>query len=134
MEMIISAEAAPSGRNAVKRHAPMLVAVVLVLSTLTAGTSTAHNAPNRCGHKRAAGAGWYRLRGHNTGCKKARRVARRWERRCVLRGRCPRRRPVEIQAKQTFHCRYRNIPDSDFGVRVRCRAIGKRVVHFLWAA
>jgi hypothetical protein len=117
----------------VKRYAPMLVAGVLVLSTVTAGTSTAHNAPNRCGHKRAPGAGWYRLRGHNTGCRKARRVARRWERRCITE-RCPRRRPVEIRVKQTFHCRYRSIPDSDFGVRVRCWATGGRVVHFLWGA
>jgi hypothetical protein len=118
----------------VKRFMALLLSCALVLSLVVVATAQAHDAPNRCGHKRAPGAGWYKLRGHNTNCKKARRVARRWERRCVYDGQCPRRRPVTIRATQAFRCRYKTIPNSDFGVRVRCLAVGERVVHFRWAA
>jgi hypothetical protein len=118
----------------VKGYLPVLVSCVLMSTAVTVGTSKAHDAPNRCGHKRAPGAGWYRLRGHDTNCRKARQVARRWERRCIYDGRCPRRRLVTIRAEQAFHCRYKTIPNSDFGVRVRCWAEGERVVHFRWAA
>jgi hypothetical protein len=111
---------------------PLLSAAV-VLSSMTIVPADAHDAPNRCGHKRAPGAGWYKLRGHNTNCTKARRVARRWERKCIY-DTCPRTRPVKIRAGQTFVCRYKPIPNSDFGVRVRCWAVGKRIVHFRWAA
>ena len=96
-------------------------------------TAVAHDAPNRCGHKRGVGAGWDRLRGHGVACDKARRIARRWERKCIHRGPCPKRRAVKIWVKPGFRCRYGNIAGFE-GVRVRCIAAGIRIVHFRWGS
>jgi len=108
-----------------------LVTVGFLGSPLASNVS-AHNAPTRCGHKKGPGFGWDRLHGHNVGCFKARRVARRWERKCIVRGMCP-RRVVKIRVKPGYTCRRRRIPNFE-GVRVRCTADGRRVVHFRWGS
>lgn len=115
-----------------KRGIVLCLVAALTVSIVPA-TTHAHNAPNRCGQKKGLGAGWFKLRGHNVRCKKARLVARRWERKCITNQNCPRRR-ARINVKPGYRCRRRNVPDLEFGLRVRCTAKGRKVVHFLWGA
>lgn len=122
--------------NRAPRSSIVVLALAMSISVLallfTAVPASAHDAPNRCGGKAGEGAGWFKVRGHNVGCEKARRVARRWEDKCVEQSGCPRRRPAEINVDPGFSCGY-----EDAGletVRVRCTAPGDRIVHFYWGS
>ena len=116
-----------------RKRLSIVVLTALLLSLLPATYSGAHNAPNRCGHKRSSGAGWDRVRGHGVGCDKARRVARRWEQKCIFAGDCPRSGATRIHVRPGYRCRDRDIPGFE-GVRVRCLAEENRIVHFRWGS
>ena len=105
--------------------------ILLAMPLYSAAPAAAHDAPNRCGAKHGTGAGWWKVRGHNVRCKKARRVARRWEQKCVANG-CPRRRATRIHVRPGYRCRYRDAGHES--VKVRCTAEGNRVVHFFWGS
>lgn len=110
----------------------VLCGSVLLAGLLAIPPVSAHKAPNSCGDKVGTGAGWFDSYGHNVGCKKTRRVARRWERRCVINGSCREGRRVRIHVAPGFRCRYK---DAGYEVvRVRCTAAGDRVVHFRWGS
>ena len=96
--------------------------------------ATAHDAPLRCGSKKGAGAGWFKLRSHHgIGCPKARALAQRWEDKCVWRNNCPGDPDRIKKIKPGFKCR--NEQAGYETVRVRCAADkGPGVVHFLWGS
>jgi hypothetical protein len=115
----------------VKRLSVALALAVLASLTVMVDAAPAHNAPNRCGHQRQEGAGWFRAFGHDVTCKKARAVARRWAKKCSLEF-CRENQAVQIHVWPGYSCRYR-----DHGyetVRVKCTAEGDRIVHFLWGS
>jgi hypothetical protein len=109
--------------------------ILLVSGLLTAGAVpvTAHDAPNRCGRKQGDGAGWWQNRGHYVGCEKARKLAQRWEDKCVWNDNCP-GEPDKIHSIDPgWKCTHK---DAGYeSVRVRCTANqGPAVVHFLWGS
>lgn len=106
----------------------ILVAIALVTGLLLAVPAASHDAPNSCGSQNEMGAGWYNSYGHGVGCERTRRIARKWERKCVHGGGCPRDRAAYIDEWPGFRCRQRRLGTELF--KVRCRAEGDRVVHF----
>ena len=92
----------------------------------------AHDAPNSCGSQSQTGAGWYDAYGHNVGCERTRRVARRWERKCITSEGCPANDSTYIGVPPGFRCRHERAGYES--VRVRCVARGNRIVHFLWGS
>ena len=115
------------------------IVVLMAAAAVTVGTlplaspAAAHNAPRRCGHSAGPGAGWYKVRAHGpVGCEKARRVARRWENKCISGTGCPRHRATHINLEPGYRCRYRQAGYES--VRVKCAAENSRIVHFLWGS
>jgi len=116
-----------------RRVAVLAVCLVLAMPAFAASPAAGHDAPNRCGRKHAPGAGWWKARGHNVGCEKTRRVARRWENKCIFEGNCPRRGAVTIHVRPGFRCRDKQAGHES--VKVRCTAEGgDRIVHFFWGS
>ena len=112
----------------------VFVVLALALSTLAlpAAPAAAHDQPNRCGSDAGEGAGWWKLRAHGVGCKKARRVANKWERKCIANGPCD--NPTRInRIEPGWTCRW---GDSGYeSVFVRCKAHkGDGIVHFYWGS
>jgi hypothetical protein len=109
----------------------LLITSVFLLSTVVI-PATAHEAPNSCGDQRKAGAGWFDVFGHNVGCKRARKVARKWENKCAKDSRCRGRERDHIDVWPGYSCRHKQSGYET--VRVRCRAEGDRIVHFQWGS
>ena len=113
----------------------LLVALALALTSIAAPTSpaTAHDAPKRCGQKPGGGAGWYKVRAHGFGCMKARRLAQRWETKCVANSNCP-GEPDHINSVDPgFKCWHRKAGYES--VRVQCHPkSGDGQIHFLWGS
>jgi hypothetical protein len=115
-----------------KRKLSILILCFGLIAPLQAAPAQAHDAPNRCGQKPGAGAGWYKVRGHNVSCTMARKVARRWENKCTVEANCNPTGPTIIHVWPTYTCR-----DEQAGfesVRVKCTARGDRIVHFYWGS
>lgn len=108
------------------------LATVLLWAGLAAAPALAHDAPNYCGSQTQMGAGWYDVYGHRVGCERARRIARKWEYKCINNQPCREGEIVRINEWPGFRCRYR---DAGYEVvRVRCVARGDRIVHFYWGS
>nr|MBA2600309.1 hypothetical protein [Actinomycetota bacterium] len=115
-----------------RRKLSIAILCLGLVAPLQAAPAQAHDAPNRCGQKPGFGAGWFKVRGHDVGCAQARKVARRWENKCVRDGRCDPGGPAIIHVWPTYTCR-----DDQAGyesVRVKCTARGDRIVHFYWGS
>ncbi len=60
------------------------VVASLIIGATFSSEADAHNAPKRCGSKPGLGFGWAKVRAHGpVWCRKARKVARRWERKII---------------------------------------------------
>src|SRR5688500_9595523 len=107
-----------------------LAATSVVLVSAPVG---AHDAPNRCGRKHGDGAGWWKNRGHDIGCRKARLVAQRWENKCIWKDDCPGEPDKVGSVEPGFRCW--NWDHGYESVKVRCRANeGPAIVHFYWGS
>ena len=62
-----------SGRSRMKRKLSIVILCFGLIAPLQAAPVQAHDAPNRCGQKPGPGAGWYKVRGHDVSCTKARK-------------------------------------------------------------
>ena len=113
----------------------LFVALAIALTSMAApvAPATAHDAPNRCGSKPGAGAGWFKVRGHGVGCFKARKLAQRWEDKCVANARCP-GEPDHINSVDPgWKCWHRK--SGYESVRVKCLPkSGDGIVHFHWGS
>ena len=113
----------------------LVVALVMSVSSLAASAPVnAHNERLKCRSEGGAGAGWFKVRAHaGIGCHKARRLAERWENKCVWDQSCP-GEPDQIKGIDPgFRCRDRQAGYET--VRVRCTANGQQgIVHFLWGS
>jgi len=109
--------------------ASLAVAAGMLLPT----PATAHKAPKYCGHKKQMGAGWYKLYGHETSCYVAKKVARRWENKCVWRNGCGRDGSTRIDVGSGFDCKVVKKVGIE-SVKVRCVASRGRIVHFFWGS
>jgi hypothetical protein len=117
----------------IKKTVAAMLLVAVCLPVPVASSAFAHDLPRRCGQKRGDGAGWFKVRAHGpVGCLKARRVARRWENKCIFGTDCPRRGAVRIRVEPGYRCRDRQVGFET--VRVRCVAEGDRIVHFHWGS
>ena len=115
-----------------RRRLSIAVLCLGLVAPLQAAPVQAHDVPKRCGSKPGFGAGWYKVRGHDVTCIKARKVAQRWENKCVRDADCNRAGPAIIRVWPTYTCR-----DDQAGyesVRVKCTARGDRIVHFYWGS
>jgi hypothetical protein len=108
-----------------------LIAALVASLWVVAPTATAHDAPNYCGSQRRSGAGWFHAYGHGVGCERTKRIARKWQRKCMQQV-CEEGEPVRINEWPGFTCRYRQTGYET--VRVRCTARGDRIVHFKWGS
>lgn len=123
------------------RVVPVALPVLLFASVLTAAAPAfAHNAPKRCHRPQGKYANAGNLKAHGpVGCKKARRIARRWGEKCYYTTRdagCfP--GPTRIRVRPGYKCRQEYVPCCDGqGTKslVRCTARGGRIVHFRWSS
>jgi hypothetical protein len=109
----------------------VIISAILILSLLPSPPAQAWEW-KKCGSTQGSGAGWYKVRAHNVGCRVARRVARRWEAKCVWGDGCPNEDAKVRAGGFVFRC-----DTSDAGyesVKVRCTARGARVVRFYWGS
>lgn len=111
-----------------------LAIACLSVTVLPALPAAAHDAPRRCRSKEGVGAGWFKLRGHQgIRCPKARKLAQRWENKCVWNQDCPGDIDHIKNIKPGFKCRQKQVAYET--VRVRCTATtGSGVVHFRWGS
>ena len=116
-----------------KRKLSIVILCFGLIAPLQAAPAQAHDAPNRCGQKPGPGAGWYKVRGHDVSCTKARKVARRWENKSAVEGNCNPTGPTIIHVWPTYTCRHEDAAGLET-VRVKCTARGDRIVHFFWGS
>ena len=105
--------------------AAILLSSLMTTAPMAALPASAHDAPNRCGHRQAPGAGWDRLRAHGVSCRVARPVAERWHDR-AMNGHFSRQISV---AGRTWHCSWDQVGQETW--RIKCTSAGD-IVHFLW--
>lgn len=104
-----------------------------VLSVLIPAQAGAHQAAKYCGHQQQMGAGWYNLYGHGVPCWKAKKVAKRWQNKCVWGPGCGEDGSTRINVRPGFRCKIVQKVGTE-SVKVRCTAGQERVVHFHWGA
>lgn len=114
-----------------KRTLAVALAVSLAALLLPMSPASAHDQPRRCGRSAGDGAGWWKLRAHGVKCRKARKVANRWEDKCIWKGPC--NEPARVNVSPGWRCWWRQAGYET--VFVRCEALeGSAVVHFLWGS
>ena len=118
-----SESATPPRRHLMKKYLnAILLASVMTIASTASLPAAAHDAPNRCGHRQALGAGWDQLRGHGVNCLTARGVAERWHDR-TMNGQSTREITV---ADRTWRCSRDRLGSELW--RVKCTSNGD-IVH-----